>query len=212
MYSGKTKYITINGLLTAVILLLFGSAAFASETEPANGLESRVVIAQEHCERDGLLISGPNRLDERIRDIIVFNHLKNLDDYAAWLKDNIKYAKDKNGDTWSPAEETLRRGKGDCEDFAFLNAAVLNACGYKPRVIALMSIYGCHAVCIFKEGRTYSLLDNSRLVRTACTSMVELSRYFFSNYLCQTICSVEFADKSVKILYKNQSNSKSITS
>lgn len=189
--------------------LLLPAGLFASQENTA--LCDNLVISQERCERNGILISQPTPIDEKIRDIILFNDLNRLEDYAAWLKENITYVHDEGGDNWSSAEQTLKRKKADCEDFAFLNAAVLRVCGYKPQVISVMRICRSHALCVFKEGRTYSIMDNSRLVRTKCESMEELSRYLFSQYWCQSICALDFAGKNMKILYKNTQIAKNLT-
>ena len=66
-----------------------------------------------------------------------------LGSVTEWIHDNIDYERDSPGfltdDRWQMPGETLRIGKGDCEDMAILGASVMSALGYR-------------AVLIYEEG------------------------------------------------------------
>jgi transglutaminase-like putative cysteine protease len=51
-----------------------------------------------------------------------------------WVRANIEYLIDANGDYWQSAKETLSLGTGDCEDHAILMASIIGALGGNARV------------------------------------------------------------------------------
>jgi len=53
---------------------------------------------------------------------------------AAWRWLPTRYVRDRDGDNWQSAEETLRREQGDCEDWAVLLCAVLKALGQNAHI------------------------------------------------------------------------------
>lgn len=59
---------------------------------------------------------------------------RDLDTVTMWIHRSIEYADDPHGmvsgDRWQMPGETLRIGKGDCEDMAILGASVMSALGY----------------------------------------------------------------------------------
>ena len=62
--------------------------------------------------------------------------------YNKWV-----YVNDPLGqDYYSPASRTISLGlKGDCDDFAVLNAAVIQSIGGSSRVVTACNVEGCHA-------------------------------------------------------------------
>ena len=46
-----------------------------------------------------------------------------------WVNWHVRYRDDAAGDEWTAASQTLRRGYGDCEDFALAKLALLQALG-----------------------------------------------------------------------------------
>ncbi len=51
-----------------------------------------------------------------------------------WVRENIAYASDDEGDYWQSTQETLDMGTGDCEDQAILLSSVITALGGSARV------------------------------------------------------------------------------
>lgn len=87
--------------------------------------------------------------EERRPDLLA-RSLDTPEKLGRYLQDNIRYVREPNGkDHWQTAQETLRRGSGDCEDFAFLAQAILTLQGKTAHVVPPPG----HAVCIAVERR-----------------------------------------------------------
>lgn len=56
-----------------------------------------------------------------------------------WTRARIKYQREPAAaDLWQSPAETLRAGKGDCEDYAILERALLKAIGYRADQLTLI--------------------------------------------------------------------------
>ena len=60
--------------------------------------------------------------------------LHGIQETLDWVADNIDYTR-KNGDRWQSPEETVKRGKGDCEDFVILSVALLQEIGVESAMV-----------------------------------------------------------------------------
>jgi predicted transglutaminase-like cysteine proteinase len=87
-----------------------------------------------------------------------------------WVNRNIAFGEDRDvygrADYWAPAAETLRRGVGDCEDFAIAKMELLSALGIardKMRLVVARDLVrnADHAILVvtLADGRTM-MLDN----------------------------------------------------
>lgn len=198
------KVIEKFGILIAYviyILLVETACVFALEQESV-GFDRSLVIRQETYETNGIRIYRPVPLDERIMNIVVNNNIRSFEDYIHWLQENIKYARDEEGDYWLSPEETLRRKRADCEDYTFLNAAVLRVLGYQPKTLAMGGLGGNHAICVFEENGYYSWIDNAKLKRTQAQSMPEFAKYLFAEYGCAYLLQLNLETKDWDILFK----------
>ena len=134
---------------------------------------------------------------QRIIDLLNANGIRTLKDYMRWLAENIKYKTDEGPDTWASPEETLNRQYGDCEDFAFLNAAVLSVLGYRAKVLGLLGVrasrgqVGNHAICALEEDGNYLYFDNEKLKLTGASTLDEFCKYVFSHYYCRSILELK---------------------
>lgn len=68
-------------------------------------------------------------------------------------------------DQWSGATETLRRGRGDCEDYAITKMQMLRAAGFAPKNLYLVLVKDLvrradHAVLVVRTADRMLLLDN----------------------------------------------------
>jgi hypothetical protein len=166
-----------------------------------------LVISQEKYQVGSILISRPHPVDEKMRDLIIFNNIKTLDDYIVWLETNIKYKKDEGQDNWSEPQETLQKKYGDCEDFAFLNAAFLRVAGFQPKVLGVMRhLGGNHAICVFKENGYYSWIDNNQLERTQAVSILQFAEYIFAKYGCASLRELKLKTRGYDIVYLPKAN------
>ncbi len=202
MNNGRTNYLRLIALGTLLVTGVNTSWVYAFGKADRNSFQKNLVITQEKYVGNGILISRPAPAAERIRDIIIDNDIRSLDDYLSWLQKNIKYRKDNNEDIWASPQETLQNGYGDCEDFAFLNEAVLTVCGYKPKVLSVMRIFRSHAICVFKENDQYSLIDNAKLIRTKSKSIPDLARFLFAKYNYRSLWALNLKAKDGEILFK----------
>ena len=85
-----------------------------------------------------------------------------------YFLDRITYTSDK-GDYWQTPEETLNRGKGDCDDFARLALDILVRI-QKRKDVRFVGYYGKdskgkysgHAVCVFPYNGKYNVFSNAQ--------------------------------------------------
>lgn len=96
--------------------------------------------------------------------------LANVRAINAWVNHRISYVEDADlygrADYWAGARETLRRGKGDCEDFAITKMQLLARAGI-PLDDMILTIArdnvrrADHAVLMVKVGNERVMLDNA---------------------------------------------------
>lgn len=66
------------------------------------------------------------------------NYLEEVRKIQEWVRDNIRYTRDiRDVETLAPAEFTISRGMGDCDDKALLVATLLEAVGHHTRFVAV---------------------------------------------------------------------------
>lgn len=194
---------------TVKVCLILGMVFFAFTNVPLFALEEsdmpfipNFMIGTETIRTNGVLICRPLQVDTRILNIIKANKIQSFADYVKWLKQNIEYRKDSEGDRWSRPEETIEKAFGDCEDYAFLNAAFLRVLGYKAQVLATGNGKQYHAICVFQYNGFYVWFDNSEIKRTCVSSMMAFADYLFENYCCSSISELNFDSKSWNILFR----------
>jgi len=92
-----------------------------------------------------------------------------LGEVNRWVNARIRFTDDRNGfgrtDRWSGAAETLRRGTGDCEDYALTKMQLLAALGFESGDMYLVVVrdtvrMGDHAVLAVRLGGRFVILDN----------------------------------------------------
>jgi len=92
-----------------------------------------------------------------------------LGEVNSWVNERIRFTDDRNGfgrtDRWSGAAETLRRGTGDCEDYALTKMQLLSALGFDSDDMYLVIVHdtvrlGDHAVLAVRLGERFAVLDN----------------------------------------------------
>lgn len=93
---------------------------------------------------------GIGRADRPEAPQLLARSLHTPEKLGQYLQANIRYVREPNGkDHWQTAQETLRRGSGDCEDFAFLAQTILTLQGKTAHVVSPPG----HAVCVAVERR-----------------------------------------------------------
>lgn len=108
-----------------------------------------------------LTASGARASRDRLQQLQIINR---------WVNQNIAFGDDqavyRRADYWAPASETLRRGIGDCEDFAIAKMEMLSALGFASddmRLIIARDLVrnADHAVLIVKLDDGSVVLDNA---------------------------------------------------
>ncbi|MBU0633615.1 MAG: transglutaminase-like cysteine peptidase [Candidatus Omnitrophica bacterium] len=187
------------------ILMMFSFSQMSVFGDTCTNLPiTSFIIRQQISRTAGVLISRPCPLDEKIRELLIGANINCVDEYLLWLKDSITYKKDIGGDYWAYPELTLERGWGDCEDFAFLNQAVLRVMGYEARALSLMRLGNCHAICVFLNGNEYAIIDNCRLITTQAKSMEELAQYLLTAYQAASLCALNLDSRTQEIIFKRK--------
>jgi predicted transglutaminase-like cysteine proteinase len=79
-----------------------------------------------------------------------------------FVDDSVQFGR---ADVWSAANDTLNRGKGDCEDFAIAKLAMLRRAGFADRDLYLVVLKDLvrradHAVLVARAGGHMYVLDN----------------------------------------------------
>ena len=195
------KYrIPLQSCFCLFLMFLFATLAGAQEITPITDL----YVASEISHQNGVLVSRPQPLHQEIVDLIDRNKIKSLEDYAKWLKDNIHYQNDGTKDIWSTPEQMLRKKTGDCEDYALLNASVLQVLGYQPHFLALVrnDLRHAHAICTFKYNGYFLWFDNAKLKKTSTASLEQLARDLSEQYHYSTLFEFNLKTKNWNILYK----------
>ncbi len=169
------------------------------EKEPAPTFA--FVIQQENYYTNGVWVSHPLPLDERILSLFHQNNIQIIEDYARWLQANITYQKNPT-DHWAPPEETLTNRHGDCKDYAFLNAEVLKVFGYKPHIFAMTRRAGNHAVCAFEKDGHYLWFDNNHLKESKARSLKELAHDIFLQYNFSSLFEYQTSSQRWEVLFK----------
>lgn len=92
---------------------------------------------------------GPSAIAAAIKQRVTYNYdpLKGLIDHVT-----------------SPAV-TWARGRGDCDDFAYLSAALLNLAGHDCWIVNYLArnIVDSHVACLYRDGEGYAALDQGYL-------------------------------------------------
>ena len=148
---------------------IFGSVALRVGTTPLNARWRRV---------DNAGISGePARFAESLVDLDPVERLQVVNRYVnrrvTFVDDSRQYGR---ADVWSAAAETMRRGRGDCEDYAIAKLQMLRRAGFADGDLYLSIVKDLvtrqdHAVLVVRaEGRmivldngTEELMDSERL-------------------------------------------------
>ena len=137
---------------------LFGSVALSVSRTPLDGRwrkAERARIAGSHADYARSL-----RGLDKVKRIEAINRYVNH--RVRFVDDNRQFGR---GDVWLTAGETLKRGRGDCEDYAIAKLQMLRAAGFGDDDIYLSVVKDLvrradHAVLVVRAGNRMLLLDN----------------------------------------------------
>ena len=95
--------------------------------------------------------------------------LERLDLVNRFVNSRVRFVDDSRAygrpDVWQTAADTMRRGRGDCEDYAIAKLGLLRAAGFAERDLYLVIVKDLvrrsdHAVLVARAGDQLVLLDN----------------------------------------------------
>lgn len=199
----RYRYILPHVPLTVLIWFTF-FLPVAEAVDAQRAVRKPLVVRQIRKEQAGVLIARPDPFDERMRDIMVRDNIASSVDYAQWLGLHLSYQRDEGKDEWALPEDTLAKGRGDCEDLAFFNQAALRVLGYEPRVLCMLRAFRSHAICVFKDGDYYRIIDNTRIKSTPARSFEELVCYLFTMYRCASIGEAHHDTHDYQVLFRRK--------
>ncbi len=179
-----------------VSFLLSNNYAFANTS-------ASFKVRQEKLNLNGVLVSRPSNEDVEIVKFLKDNNIHNPQEYAQWLAQNVQFKKDQDSDQWSNPLETLARKFGDCEDFTFLNIAVLRVMGYDAKFVAFFNPdVQNHAVTVFQDHGQFYYFDNMNLKKIEESSVLEFAKNKMSKnrYLLSKVLNVD--SRKWELLYK----------
>jgi len=122
-----------------------------------------------------------------------------------WLSTELHYQAE-IPDSWQSAEETLRLGKGDCEDFAILSSAVLDGLKIPNQllIIKFKNLKASHAICVFKENELCAFMSNEKMIPTHATLVKDAIEEIYPDW--EAIIFTNTAGEYLKVLTRNQTN------
>ncbi len=159
-------------------------------------------IRQERFAKNGVLVSRPVASDQKIVDILSQNQIHTIEDYALWLEKNMTYQADRGKDQWLTPQEFLKIKRGDCEDFAFLNAQVLSVFGFSPHIITLSSAQNAHAICAFEHNGKFYWFDNAKLKSSAATNLTSFAQELTDALDYSKSFELDPASKHISLIYQ----------
>lgn len=144
---------------------------------PENAILGTLSVAIKHSpfDRDWAAVSA-RQSSRKLHRTLTATGARHSGDQAAqveavnrWVNRNIAFGEDRDvygrADYWAPAAETLRRGVGDCEDFAIAKMDLLSALGIsrdKMRLVVARDLVrnADHAVLVVTLADGAVMLDN----------------------------------------------------
>ncbi|HVL78728.1 MAG TPA: transglutaminase-like cysteine peptidase [Sphingomicrobium sp.] len=149
---------------------LFGSVALAISRTPLDHRWRKVERAR--------LTGEHARYAASLRHLDAVDRIEAVNRYVnrrvEFVDDSVQFGR---ADVWVTAAQTLRRGRGDCEDYAIAKMQLLRAAGFDDRDLYLVIVKDLvrradHAVLVVRAGGRALVLDNGtdRVLDSAAVS------------------------------------------
>jgi predicted transglutaminase-like cysteine proteinase len=137
---------------------IFGSVALKVNQTPLDGRWQRAYRAGVGGAASAFA-SSLRATDEKTRLDMINRYVNRR---VRFMDDERQYGR---ADMWSTANNTLRRGRGDCEDYAIAKIEMLRRAGFSERDLYLVVLKDLvrradHAVAVVRSGEHMYVLDN----------------------------------------------------
>ncbi len=142
----------------------------------------------------------PPYLDD-IPGFLSSNNIENIENYVAWAASNLKYVPDHDRDKWAYPLRTIEKKYGDCEDLAFLHAAVLDHFKYKPRVLAFGKGKQAHVFTVYSKDGQFYLFDNVKHYKTNVTNIQDFAKFLAIKYKTEYFLELHLVPKKISVLF-----------
>jgi len=187
-------------LLTVTVLFVILDVYFPAHLEvplphnvvdEANGVTMPVEIREPTKSRKVLLLGEPEpgkkTIVRRVKyDVYDQETLEQLarelptpQAVADFMWKNFAYETDRRqfgrSEHWQSPEEFLKKGKGDCEDFALFAYDILKRNGTNAFVVSIYSLHNAHTVCVYEWDGVYHVLDGARVSAHKAKTVRELA-------------------------------------
>ncbi|MBZ0166246.1 MAG: hypothetical protein K8I00_05515, partial [Candidatus Omnitrophica bacterium] len=127
--------------------------------------------------------------------------IRTFPQYVQWFESHMSYHADGQQDAWARPLDTLIRQKGDCEDLAFLNKAMLHLFGIEGRVLGTRKDDNHHVFLVFEHNRRIYIFDNTRCIRTKARSVEDIAAFLYRKYDIDYLLEVENTPRQIRVLY-----------
>ncbi len=137
-----------------------------------------------------------------LRRFLEDHQIHNIDDYAQWLKNNMRYQKQSSvSDEWPSSLSTLQHQYGDCKALSVLNSEILKLLGFHPILIGYKTGSQGHVFTVFNRDGQLNILDNTDYYQTNAKNFNEIVVFLYTQYNVETIFEVALDSQKVKPLY-----------
>lgn len=115
--------------------------------------------------------------------ILKDQRIATVQNYTEWLSSRVSYQSDNGSREWADPQTTLKRGYGDCKDFALLNQEALKHLGYEARIYSVTQFnQDKHAITVFEAQGRYAFISNDELYLTEARTQDEFQAYLASQH------------------------------
>jgi len=175
------SFVIIIFLLVIGVSFILGTMAHQDQTDSVNSNQAKL-ISQAIDYRNTVTI---NYARELVQKSSAGNYnLAQVCDIWEYINKNWKYVNDPNGpDYYSPASNTINNGlTGDCDDFAILISAMVEAIGGTSRIVTATNDKG--------DGHAYAEV----YIGTSQNDVQKATDYICTRYSCDTIWTTHITD------------------
>ena len=128
-------------------------------------------------------LSGNAQAETFIGTILKDQQITTVQNYTEWLTDHISYRSDGGSREWADPQTTIKRGYGDCKDYALLNREALKHFGYESKIYSVTQFnQDKHAIVVFKTGGRYAFFSNDELYLTDALTEDDFRKYLASQH------------------------------